>query len=68
MIAKFQFIELFGGTETIGLAADAMLRIAGERIATPSVRTGFAMTEVFGSFRTYFTASCIEKHVIPSVA
>ena len=44
-----------------------MLRIAGERIATPSVRTGFAMTEVFGSFRTYFTASCIEKHVIPSV-
>ena len=57
---------LFGGTETIGLAADAMLRIAGGRIATPSVRTGFAMTEVFGSFRTYFAASCIEKHVILS--
>ena len=42
-----------------------MLRIAGGRIATPSVRTGFAMTEVFGSFCTYFAASCIEKYVIP---
>ena len=39
--------------------------LQGERIATPSVRTGFAMTEVFGSFRTYFAASCIEKYVIP---
>ena len=28
-MTKFRFTELFGGTETIGLAADAMLRIAG---------------------------------------
>ena len=61
---KFQFIELLGGTETIDLAVDAMLRIAGIRIATACFAS-LAMTKVFGSFRTYLAASCIEKHVIP---
>jgi hypothetical protein len=37
---KFQFIELFGGTETIGLAADAMLRIAGSGLPHPVCALG----------------------------